>query len=220
MFTMHSFVEEHKNMSQAPALACVVLIAAILASRTVCSEDIASKSTTYVTVEGVVFDRSKLNSFGDFGWMRSQTEYADALFIFNDNEEQFLAHASSPSDRSDFACGAGGGNATIRPWQCETIPRSAGVPTGKLSENLECPGYRALTDDTKAIIDRSIANIKRVMNQYQFRQIFYSSCEKGPDRDCTLDGDLGTSNFCVAEPVRAYIVQSLKMLETSSQTSH
>jgi len=28
---------------------------------------------------------------GDFGWMIEQPEYGDSLFIFNDNEEQFLA---------------------------------------------------------------------------------------------------------------------------------
>src|SRR5229473_2159509 len=126
---------------QARILALVVLIAAILAPPLASAEETDSQPTTYIIVKGVIFDRNKLISYGDFGWMRSQTEYVDALFIFNDNEEQFLAHVSNPSDRSDFACGAGGGNARIRPWQCETIPRSAGVPTGKLSENLECPGY-------------------------------------------------------------------------------
>jgi hypothetical protein len=32
---------------------------------------------------------SKVGAPGDFGWMIEGSEYHDALFIFNDNEEQF-----------------------------------------------------------------------------------------------------------------------------------
>ena len=53
---------------------------------------------------------------GDFGWMIQQPEYDDALFIFNDNEEQFLAFRKNP--KSGAGCARGGGNAIIRPYQC------------------------------------------------------------------------------------------------------
>ena len=60
--------------------------------------------------------------------MIEQPEYADALFVFNDNEGEFRAHQGhAPGARR---CHAGGGNAVIRPYQCEDPPRAAGIPTG------------------------------------------------------------------------------------------
>ena len=58
---------------------------------------------------------------GDFAWMIEQPEYADALFIFNDNEGEFRAHQRhAPGARQ---CHAGGGNAVIRPTSA-TIHRA------------------------------------------------------------------------------------------------
>lgn len=37
---------------------------------------------------------------GDFGWSIIQPEYADSLFIFNDNEEQFRAFRKNPKEGS------------------------------------------------------------------------------------------------------------------------
>ena len=54
---------------QARILALVVLIAAILAPPLASAEETDSQPTTYIIVKGVIFDRNKLNSYGDFGWM-------------------------------------------------------------------------------------------------------------------------------------------------------
>ena len=74
---------------------------------------------------------------GDFGWMIGQPRWQQTLFIFNDNEHQsqaFLAQVAGGSiEPASGACQAGGGNAVIRPYQCQTPPRAAGVPTGNRS---------------------------------------------------------------------------------------
>jgi hypothetical protein len=82
---------------------------------------------------------------GDFGWMIEQPEYAEALFVFNDNEEQFREQRKDPS--SPFGCTPGGGNAVIRPYQCEEPPRAAGIPTG-----VQGIGYAELTDQVKYVL--------------------------------------------------------------------
>ena len=68
---------------------------------------------------------------GDFGWMITRPEYDDALFVFNDNEEEFLAFKSNKQRTPDSpGCQDGGGNAGIRHYRCVDPPRAAGVPTG------------------------------------------------------------------------------------------
>ena len=57
---------------------------------------------------------------GDFGWMIEQPEYADALFVFNDNEEQFLAFRRNP--KGGYGCDRGGGNSSrhlVSPRLCK-----------------------------------------------------------------------------------------------------
>jgi hypothetical protein len=70
------------------------------------------------------------------------TDYADALFVFNDNEEQFRAHRQDPGDPR--GCARGGGNAAIRPYQCAEQVRAAGIPTG-----VDRAGYPQLTDSVR-----------------------------------------------------------------------
>jgi hypothetical protein len=123
------------------------------------------------------------SAFSDFGWMRNQLEFDDALFIFNDNEETFLAHLQNPNEKNGLGCLSGGGNAVIRPWQCEDRPRSAGVPTGTLSNG----GYEDLSPEVVAIIDQAIAAIREDIARFNFKRVFFSSCEKGTTETCTLD---------------------------------
>ena len=141
---------------------------------------------------------------GDYAWMRSQSGYERAFFVFNDNEEQFLAHQENPNGAE--GCAPGGGNAAVRPWQCETPPRSAGVPTGTDANG----GYQDLTPTVKAIIDRAVAVIEYRVRQYSFDAIIYSTCIKRSSLNCTLDDDLGTGIFAPGEDVRRYIVSRLK----------
>lgn len=128
---------------------------------------------------------------GDFAWMIEQPEYADALFIFNDNEEQFLAYRSEP--RPPWACTDGGGNAVIRPYQCTDPPRAAGIPTGSGGR-----GYQELDDHVRFIIDRAISDIRGLLETGRYDRVFYSSDGKG---------GLGTEIFTVGEEVKGYVAR-------------
>lgn len=133
---------------------------------------------------------------GDFGWMIEQAKYDDVLFIFNDNEEQFLEHVRDPS--SDFGCAAGGGNAVIRPYRCRTPPKSAGIPTGANGQ-----GYQDLTATNQRTIDLAMTNIRQLIRTDRYGRIVYSSDESG---------SLGTGIFEVASSVKNYIVREISRL--------
>ena len=129
---------------------------------------------------------------GDYLWMIDQPEFARALFIFNDNEEQFDAYIAG--EESGFS--AGGGNAAVRPLRKHSPPRAAGVPTGKRG----C-GYSALDAATKSKIDQALGVVETLMKTGDYDQIVISASK---------DGDtLGTGIFEVALEVRDYIYQQL-----------
>lgn len=129
---------------------------------------------------------------GDFGWMIEQPAYDKALFVFNDNESQFLAFMDGIS--------VGGGNAVIRPYQGAGV-RAAGVPTG--------PGYDALTTENKAIIDRALARIRSLIKSGRYTTLVYSADETDPSL-------LGHGIFDVGEDVRRYIVAELTTIASSA----
>lgn len=135
---------------------------------------------------------------GDFKWMIEQSEYDDALFVFNDNEEQFMAFRTDP--RSPSGCSAGGGNAAIRPWQCADPPRAAGIPTGTLAGG----GYPALTDRVREVIDAAIEHVGAVVKTIGYRRVFYSAADGS--------GALGTGIFAVGDDVKRYVVTRLSAL--------
>src|SRR5690242_17698949 len=133
---------------------------------------------------------------GDFSWMIGQSEYADALFVFNDNESQFRAHQGhAPGARR---CSAGGGNAVIRPYQCEDPPRAAGIPTG------DAGGYPALDDTARTAIDDALAAIRDLVATGRYRRVIYSAADRS--------GGLGTGIFDVGDDVKRYIVDGLRAL--------
>jgi hypothetical protein len=144
--------------------------------------------------------------FGDFGWMRGQPEYTNDFYVFNDNKEQATAHWKNPAD--PYGCAPGGGNAIIRPWQCETPPRAGGVPTGSLRDG----GFKSLAPEVKELINEAISRIEAQVKAQGVARVYYSSCAKGVKPNCTLDDDLGTEIFQTSEEVRMYIVQRLKGL--------
>ncbi len=128
--------------------------------------------------------------YGDFNWMIGQAEYANSLFIFNDNEEHH------ETDRRGL------GNAIIRPWNkygIEEIPRSAGIPTGTLRSG----GYLELTNAVRDTIDDAIIEIKELIEKYKYSSIYYSV---GPN------GKLGTSIFFVDPDVIDYIDRQINQL--------
>jgi hypothetical protein len=136
---------------------------------------------------------------GDFGWMIRQPPYDDALFIFNDNEEEFRAHQRHGSGRGQ--CHAGGGNAVIRPFQCREPQRAAGIPTGASGR-----GYSRLDDHVRGVIDVALQAVRDLVATGQFARIIYSAEN--------VAGDLGTGIFQVSEDVKRYIVEGLRGFAT------
>ena len=128
---------------------------------------------------------------GDFSWMIDRPEYARSLFIFNDNEAQFIAfqtgHAAGLS--------AGGGNAAIRPYQGHSPIRAAGIPTGNHG------GYQKLDKNVRALVDDAIAHIRRLLATGNYDQVIFSYDAKNET--------LGTGIFTVAAEVKNYIYESI-----------
>ena len=128
---------------------------------------------------------------GDFSWMIDRPEYARSLFIFNDNEMQFIAFHTG--HEAGFA--AGGGNAAIRPYQGHSPIRAAGIPTGEKS------GYQHLDLNVRALVDDAIAHIQRLLRSGNYDEVIFSYD--------TANDTLGTGIFHVAEEVKSYIYHSL-----------
>jgi hypothetical protein len=133
------------------------------------------------------------NQEGDFAWMITRPEYADALFVFNDNEEQWAAHRRN--EPAGFV--AGGGNAVIRPYQRDG--RAIGIPTGAHGN-----GYRLLTDHVRSVIDMAIAGIGELLTSGRYKRVIYSAANES--------GELGTGIFQVADDIKRYIVKKLNEL--------
>lgn len=155
-------------------------------------------------VIGVQF--SGPGEFGDFTWMIEQDAYGDALFVFNDNEEQLLAFLASREDPADeraraYGCQDGGGNARIRHYRCADPPRAAGVPTGRITKG---GGYPELTPDVTRVLDEALAEIRRLLATGRYERIFYSAANE--------QGDLGHGIFEIGEDVKRYIVAELRKL--------
>ena len=131
---------------------------------------------------------------GDFDAMIHKHEYVDALFVFNDNEEQWKAHLSGIHS----ACFKGGGNAIIRPYQDKTPPRAVGIPTGHAM--VKGSGYESLTPEVKAVLDRALGVVRDLVDTGRYDKLVYSS--DGHD-------SLGTGIFKVGQDVKDYIVVRL-----------
>ena len=132
---------------------------------------------------------------GDFSWMIDRPEHARSLFIFNDNEMQFIAFHTG--HEAGFT--AGGGNAAIRPDQGHSPIRAAGIPTGEKS------GYQQLDKNVRALVDDAIAHIQRLLSTGNYDQVVFSY-------DAAND-TLGTGIFHVADEVKSYIFESIMALE-------
>ncbi len=135
------------------------------------------------------------NSIGDFSWMIDRPEYAHSLFIFNDNEMQFIAFHTG--HEAGFA--AGGGNAAVRPYQGHSPIRAAGIPTGEKS------GYQLLDLNVRALVDDAIAHIQRLLRSGNYDEVIFSY-------DAAND-TLGTGIFQVSDEVKSYIFQRIMAIE-------
>ena len=133
---------------------------------------------------------------GDFGWMIHQPHHKRTLFIFNDNEGEFYAHFDGGSHR----CAAGGGNAVIRPFQCEPEPRAAGVPTGTYESGPHYMGYSMIDDRVRRAVGDAMTRIESLLRSGRFDSIAFSW-----DPETNLGGRI----FETVQVVRDYIVEEL-----------
>ena len=139
-------------------------------------------------------------SLGDFRWMIEQPEFADCLFVFNDNDSQFRSHQQRLG--TEHVCHAGGGNASIRPYQCVQPPRAMGIPTG------DDGGYRALDAHAKSVIDEAIAYLGELLATGRYHRVVFSW-------DSARE-TLGTGIFDVAREVTDYIVERIELAAMSA----
>lgn len=153
---------------------------------------------------------------GDFSYMIEQPEHQATLFVFNDNEEQFLAHFLSTDNPYGAAslgigqltlavgadpCSSGGGNAAIRPYQCAPHRRAVGVPTGDYKpKSPHHKGYSLLDTYVKQIIDYSMMQIDAMLASGRFASLAFSY---------NPETKLGGRIFNTAQEVRDYIVAEL-----------
>jgi hypothetical protein len=136
------------------------------------------------------------NKEGDFAWMITQPHHARTLFIFNDNEGEFYAHFKGGQHR----CSVGGGNAGIRPYQCDPEFRATGIPTGTYSAGPHYGGYSSLDDHVKAALTDAFTQLEALLKSGRFDSVAFSW-----DDETKLGGRI----FETAQPVRDYIVENI-----------
>ena len=71
-------------------------------------------------------------------------------------------------------CSPGGGNASIRPYQCAPHWRAAGVPTGTYQRGPHYKGYSTLDERVVNAVADSIAQIDRLLASGRFTSLAYS----------------------------------------------
>jgi len=154
---------------------------------------------------------------GDFAFMIRQLIHAATLFVYNDNEEQFLSyfldqsnpygasllHEESLPPRPDFdACAKGGGNAVIRPYQCAPHHRAIGVPTGSLQDDSpHYKGYSHLDQHVRTMVRYSMHQIAALLESGRFTALAFSY---------NPGTKLGGKIFDTALEVRSHIVEELE----------
>lgn len=157
-----------------------------------------SKTTKQISLLPVKF--SKPGKIGDFAWMIQQPKYQRSLFIFNDNQEQFEAYLRyrQLGISQLGACSQGGGNAIIRPYQCQDPPRAAGIPTGK--DGMGYQVLRSFNSNAITYIDAALKNIHQLLATGNYDQVIYSADE---------DDYIGSGIFNIADEVKKYITEGL-----------
>ena len=148
------------------------------------------KGFTFQSIPSVYFSGGR---DGDFVWMEKQPEHADTLFVFNDNERQFYEHQRQIG--TTHRCSEGGGNAAIRPYECSSVPRATGIPTGNNG------GYQSLSPETKQVIHDAIAHLDSLLATEAYDTVVYSWNQQTQT--------LGSGIFDVDRAVLDYIVEQI-----------
>jgi hypothetical protein len=136
-----------------------------------------------MNIVGIIFTGK--NKYGDFNWMIKQNEFMDSLFIFNDDEQ--FAHTGITR----------AGNAVISKYIKNTPQMAVGIPTGK---SPFIGGYNSL-EEGKHYIDLAIVEIKKLLQSYKYKTIFWSM---------GVDGLLGTNIFKLPTNIKEYITIEIK----------
>jgi len=108
---------------------------------------------------------------------------------------------SSNNPNLSHRCSPGGGNASIRPYQCAPHWRAAGVPTGTYERGPHYKGYSTLDQRVIKAVSDSIAQIDRLLASGRFTSLVYSY---------NPDTKLGGHIFNTAQDVRDHIVEQLE----------
>jgi hypothetical protein len=187
-------------ITRAPVTTAPITTAPVITTP-ITTAPITTAGTKSIEILPVVYTQP--GEVGDFSWMITRPEYDDVLFIFNDNEEQWLKFVNTPEHLRvrTSACTPGGGNAIIRPYQCMDPPRAAGIPTGKNQR-----GYQNLFEAETNIYDAFTYIIDLLMSG-RYKRVAYSAAPDGRT--------LGTSIFSPSKDVKEFIVTNIEALSTN-----
>tara|TARA_B100000212_G_C27342367_1_gene519795 strand:+ start:125 stop:880 length:756 start_codon:yes stop_codon:yes gene_type:complete len=150
------------------------------------------------------------NFWGDFNQMiQNQALRESGLFLFNDNHEQWDFARRNPTTPQS----AGGGNASIRPWESEG--HAMGIPTGPYSSLSQVCTLRegsGFGDNpqpftAKQVIDMAFDRIVRHCIEHPNKSTLYYSASEGSDRI-----GLGIFMNLVSTDVVDYITKKLREL--------
>tara|TARA_A100001011_G_C14293875_1_gene837485 strand:- start:1210 stop:1986 length:777 start_codon:yes stop_codon:yes gene_type:complete len=150
------------------------------------------------------------NFWGDFNQMMQNQDLRESgLFLFNDNHEQWDFARRNPTTYQS----AGGGNASIRPWECQG--HAMGIPTGPYSSLYQVCilregsgfGDNPQPFTAKQVIDMAFDRIVRHCIEHPTKSTLYYSASKDSDRI-----GLGIFAHLVSEDVVDYITQKLRGL--------
>lgn len=133
---------------------------------------------------------------GDFAWMIEQPHHARTLFLFNDNEGEFLAHHHG----GPHSCSSGGGNAVIRPNQCREPQHALGIPTGTYASGIHRMGYSCLDAHVLGVLDLAFSKLDELLATGRYDAVAFSWDDRTK---------LGGRIFETAQPVRDHIVERI-----------
>ena len=133
---------------------------------------------------------------GDFAWMIERPEHSRTLFLFNDNEGEFLQHHNG----GPHSCTPGGGNAGIRPYQCREPQQALGIPTGTYEPGPHYMGYSSLDAHVIAILDQAFIRLETLLASGHYDAVAFSWDDRTK---------LGGKIFTTAQPVRDHIVERI-----------
>ena len=106
----------------------------------------------------------------------------------------------SETPKLGHRCSSGGGNAAIRPFQCDPHWQAAGVPTGTFEEGPHYKGYSSLDAQVTAAVGDAMAQIENLLATGRFDTLAFSY-----DPVTKLGGRI----FSTAQVVRNHIYDQL-----------